>query len=149
LIDEPTETAVIGHSNIERDRDTRLARALGRARWSILWERLWPVLATIATAVGLFLVLSWLGVWLWLPPIGRAIGIGLLFLLTAAAFAPLFMVRMPSSMDGLRRLDRNTGLPHRPVTAIADDLAADASDSVSVALWRAHVERALRAARTL
>ena len=38
LIDEATETAVIGQSNIERDRDTRLARALGRARWSILWD---------------------------------------------------------------------------------------------------------------
>ena len=40
-------------------------------------------------------------------------------------------------------------LPHRPATAIADDLAPEASDSFASALWRAHVERALRAARTL
>src|SRR2546423_10119391 len=135
--------------SVRRSADARLARALGRARWSILWERLWPVLARIATAVGLFLTVSWLGAWLWLPPIGRAIGVGLFFLLTAAAFAPLLMLRMPGSAEGLRRLDRNTGRQHRPATAMADELAADPADSTSVVLWRAHIERALRAAATL
>ena len=126
-----------------------LARALGRARWTIFWERLWPALASVATVVGLFLAVSWLGLWLWLPPIGRAIGLGVFFLLAAAAFAPFLMLRIPSRMDGLRRLDRNSGLPHRPATAIADEIAAPTEDSFSIALWRAHVERALRAAKTL
>ena len=49
----------------------------------------------------------------------------------------------------MRRLDRNSGLPHRPATAIADEIAAPTEDSYSVALWRAHIERALRAAKTL
>ncbi|MGA8953387.1 MAG: DUF4175 family protein, partial [Xanthobacteraceae bacterium] len=48
-----------------------LDAALRRARWTILWERLWPALATLATALGLFLAVSWLGLWLWLPPLGR------------------------------------------------------------------------------
>ena len=59
--------------------DTVLSQALGRARWSIFWERLWPGLASIATVIGLFLALSWLGLWLWLPPIGRAVGLGVFF----------------------------------------------------------------------
>src|SRR5262245_52821261 len=126
-----------------------LARALGRARWTIFWERLWPAMATIATVVGLFLALSWLGLWLWLPPIGRAIGVGVFFLLAAAAFASFLTLRVPSRMDGLRRLDRNSGLPHRPATAIADDIATPSADPHAMALWRAHVERALRAAKTL
>jgi hypothetical protein len=126
-----------------------LARALSRARWSIFWEQLWPVCAGLATVGGLFLALSWLGLWLWLPPIGRMIGLGLFFLLTAAAFAPLLMLRVPSAGDGLRRLDRNSGRPHRPATAIADDIAAPTEDAFSLALWRAHVERALRAAKSL
>ena len=133
----------------QRAGDDVLARALTRARWSILWERLWPALASVATVVGLFLALSWLGLWLWLPPIGRAIGLGAFFLLAAAAFAPLLMLRLPSRMDGLRRLDRNSGLPHRPATAMADEIAAPTEDSFSLALWRAHLERALRAAKTL
>src|SRR5262249_59037400 len=32
---------------------------------------------------------------------------------------------------------------------IADEIAAPTEDSYSVALWRAHIERALRAAKTL
>src|SRR5262249_52898332 len=98
---------------------------------------------------GLFLALSWLGLWLWLPPTGRAIGLGVFFLLTAAAFAPVLMLRLPSRVEGLRRLDRNSGLPHRPATPIADEIAGPTEDSYSVALWRAHIERALRAAKTL
>ena len=133
----------------ERAGDDLLARALRRARWTIFWERLWPALASIATVIGLFLALSWLGLWLWLPPAGRAVGLGIFFLLTAAAFAPVLMLRMPSRIEGLRRLDRNSGLPHRPATAIADEIAAPTEDSYSVALWRAHIERALRAAKTL
>src|SRR5262245_58683071 len=126
-----------------------LTRALARARWTILWERLWPALASIATVVGLFLAVSWLGLWLWLPPIARAIALGVFFLLTAAAFAPILMLRVPSRVEGLRRLDRNSGLPHRPATAIADEIAAPSEDSFSIVLWRAHIERALRAAKTL
>src|SRR5207244_12724244 len=67
----------------------------------------------------------------------------------AAAFAPLLMVRLPSRTDGLRRLDRNSLMQHRPATTISDELAADKQDSFAVTLWRAHIERALRAAKTL
>src|SRR5438132_11282308 len=133
----------------ERAGDDLLARVLRRARWTIFWERLWPALASVATVIGLFLALSWLGLWLWLPPAGRAVGLGIFFLLTAAAFAPVLMLRVPSRIEGLRRLDRNSGLRHRPATAIADEIAAPTEDSFSVALWRAHIERALRAAKTL
>src|SRR5262249_36482765 len=133
----------------ERAGDELLARALRRARWTIFWERLWPALASLATVIGLFLAISWLGLWLGLPPAGRAIGLGIFFLLTAAAFAPVLMLRVPSRIEGLRRLDRNSGLPHRPATAIADEIAAPIEDSYSIALWRAHIERALRAAKTL
>src|SRR5271169_4401308 len=40
------------------------------------------------------------------------------------------------------------GLRHRPATAIVDALAVTPSDSHSVALWNAHVERTRAAART-
>ena len=126
-----------------------LARALQRARGSLLWERLWPALATLATVAGLFLALSWAGLWIVLPPMGRAIGLIAFLLLTAAAAVPLLMLRLPSAYDGLRRLDRSSGETHRPATAIADEIAANQNDPVTQALWRAHVERALLSARKL
>ncbi len=42
----------------ERGADTLLARALRRAWWTILWERLWPALASLAVAIGLLLAVS-------------------------------------------------------------------------------------------
>src|ERR1043165_5205594 len=126
-----------------------LARALGRARLALFWEQLWPALASIATAVGLFLALSWFGLWVSLPPLARAIGLLIFFVLAVAATVPLFKVRWPDAIEGLRRLDRKSLLPHRPATAIADRMAPEAGDSIAVALWRAHLERALRAATAL
>src|SRR3954469_4710723 len=129
--------------------DTLLARALRRAWWTIFWERIWPALASIAVAVGVFLAVSWAGLWLVLPPLGRAIALFVLIVLIAVAAVPLFRFRLPSTLDGLRRLDRGSGLTHRPATALADELAHGEQDQVSRALWRAHVEQALRAAQTL
>ncbi|MPZ39930.1 MAG: TIGR02302 family protein [Rhizobiales bacterium] len=126
-----------------------LDRAVSRARWSILWERLWPALASIATAAGLFLALSWLGLWLWLPPVGRAIGLGAFCLIGAISLLPLLHLRLPSRTETLRRLDRNSGLTHRPATTISDKIAGETDDGHALALWRAHIERALRSARIL
>ena len=133
----------------DRERAARLllARALRRARGSILWERLWPVLATVATVIGLFLALSWAGLWMVLPPLPRAIGLFIFLIAIVAAALPLLIMRWPSNFDGLRRLDRSTGETHRPATTVADRLAANTQDPVAQALWQAHVERALMSAR--
>ena len=133
----------------ERAADTLLARALRRAWWTILWERLWPALASLAVAVGIFLAVSWAGLWLWLPPMGRAVALFILIVLVAVSAVPLLRFRLPSTYDGLRRLDRGSGLAHRPATALADEIAAGERDQVSQALWRAHVEQAVRAAAAL
>ena len=124
-----------------------LTRALTRARGSILWERLWPALAALATIAGLFLAFSWAGLWLALPPLGRAIGLSVFVIAAFAAALPIVILRLPSIYDGLRRLDRSTGETHRPATAVADHIAANSQDPVAQALWRAHVEQALLSAR--
>jgi uncharacterized protein (TIGR02302 family) len=128
---------------------TLLARALKRARGSLLWERLWPALATPLMAVGLFLTLSWAGLWMVLPPLARTIGLFLFVVLTVIAALPLIRMRWPSVHDGLRRLDRGSGEAHRPASAIGDEMATNQTDPVAQALWRAHVERALMSARKL
>jgi uncharacterized protein (TIGR02302 family) len=126
-----------------------LEATLKRARWTIFWERLWPALTSLATAIGLFLALSWLGLWLWLPPLGRAAAVIACAAIAVVAAWPFLFVRMPHARDALSRIDRGSGLPHRPATAITDDLAVTPKDPYSLALWNAHVERALAAARAL
>jgi len=127
-----------------------LERAVERARWAILWERLWPPLAALVTVIGLFLAVSWLGLWLWLPPMGRGLGLFVFFALLAPSMVrALLFVCFPSRHDGLRRLDRVSGIAHRPATTIADEMATPDSDAWSKALWRAHVEQALARVRNL
>ena len=57
--DRPTDPQADSRQrNDEQVADTLLARALRRAWWTITWERLWPALASLAVAIGIFLTVS-------------------------------------------------------------------------------------------
>lgn len=128
---------------------TLLTRAVQRAWWALLWERLWPRLSLVGAGISLFLILSWAGLWLALPPLWRAVAVCLLGLLVLACLIPFLRFLLPSRSESLERVDRRTPAPHRPATAIADGLAAGAADAGSIALWDAHKARAASAARSL
>jgi uncharacterized protein (TIGR02302 family) len=140
---EPSEPA--------RDGDAlarlKLAQALQRARYAIAWERAWPLFARLLTVVGLFLVLSWAGLWLALPFLARAIGLALFVVGGLLAMWPLVRFRWPSREEGLSRLDRGSGIRHRPATELTDTLAT--KDPVALALWQAQRERTLASLRRI
>ena len=119
----------------------QLGQALQRAKYAIAWERGWPHLARLLTLAGLFLVVSWAGLWLALPFIARAVGLGLFGLGALWVLVPLLRFRWPSREEGLSRLDRGTGIRHRPATALTDTLVTQ--DPVALALWQAQRERTL------
>ncbi|MCK1512974.1 TIGR02302 family protein [Bradyrhizobium sp. 190] len=119
----------------------QLTQALRRAQYAIAWERAWPGFARILSVVGLFLVASWAGLWLALPFLARAVGIGLFVLLALAALFPLARFRWPTREEALSRLDRGTGIRHRPATALTDTLQT--KDPIAQALWREQRERTL------
>jgi len=119
----------------------KLAQALDRARYAIAWERAWPNLARLLTVVGLFLALSWAGLWLTLPFLARAIGLVVFAGVAIAALFPLVRFRWPSREEALSRLDRGSGIRHRPATTLTDTLTSQ--DPVAKALWQAQRERTL------
>jgi uncharacterized protein (TIGR02302 family) len=119
----------------------QLTQALQRATYAIAWERAWPGLARFLSVVGLFLVVSWAGLWLSLPFVARAIGIALFVVLALGALLPLIRFRWPTREAALARLDRGTGIRHRPATALTDTLAT--KDPIAQALWQAQRERTL------
>ncbi|WP_029351863.1 TIGR02302 family protein [Bosea sp. 117] len=136
------ETARAEHALAEQTLVERtLAGALQRARGAILWERAWPAIVAALLAVGVFLILSWAGLWLVVPPVWRMIGVAFCALLLVWALIPALKVRLATPTEALGRLDRETRLPHRPATALADHLASRPDDPVAVALWRAHLNR--------
>lgn len=124
-----------------RRAEQRMGAALQRAWATLMWERVWPAVAAVGAAIGVFLIVSWLGLWLALPPYGRIIGLVLFAALFAFALIPALRIRPPSSAETLSRLDRESHLPHRPATALADQIASRPDDPVAAALWRAHVAR--------
>jgi uncharacterized protein (TIGR02302 family) len=119
----------------------KLTQALQRAKYAIAWERSWPHLARVLTVLGLFLVASWTGLWLVLPFIARAVGLVLFAALALGALFPLIRFRWPSREAALSRLDRGSGIRHRPATALTDTLVSQ--DPVAQALWQAQRERTL------
>ncbi len=119
----------------------QLAQALQRARWSIGWERAWPSLARVLCVVGLFLIASWAGLWLALSPVARTVALALFVIALVATLYPLLRFRWPTREEGLARLDRGSGIRHRPATALTDTLASQ--DPLARALWQAQRERAL------
>ena len=119
----------------------KLTQALSRAKYAIAWERGWPILARLLTVLGLFLVVSWAGLWLSLPFLARAIGMLLFVAAAVAALWPALRFRWPSREQGLSRLDHGSGIGHRPATALTDTLSSQ--DPVAQALWQAQRERTL------
>lgn len=119
----------------------KLAQALDRATYAIAWERAWPHLARLLTVAGLFLVVSWAGLWLALPFVARAIGLVVFAGFAAAAAFPLIGFRWPSREQALARLDRGSGIRHRPATTLTDTLTSQ--DPIAQALWQAQRARTL------
>jgi uncharacterized protein (TIGR02302 family) len=130
-----------GAADPETARQQQLAQALRLAQMALIWERAWPHLARLLTVAGLFLAASWAGAWVVLPFIPRAVLFVVFIALAILSLLPAMRFRLPTREDALRRLDRGTGIPHRPATALADTLKSN--DPISQALWAEQRARTL------
>jgi uncharacterized protein (TIGR02302 family) len=115
---------------------------INRARLTIAWERLWPRLAPLLGLFALFVALSWFALFEALPLLARWAVLALFLTAGLACLVPFAGLRIPTRAEALGRLDRETGLPHRPATALGDHQATAPSDPVSRALWAAHLRDA-------
>jgi len=136
-------------SGVVREALAALSVAVVRARQALLWESVWPVLVALLSAFGIFLALSWAGLWISLPPYGRIAGMALFALVIIAALVPAIRIRIPGLRDAVSRLDRSNIAAHRPATALTDKLATKSEDPMAAALWRAHLSRTAEAAKNL
>jgi uncharacterized protein (TIGR02302 family) len=119
----------------------RLARRTRLARLALWWEAAWPALWPPLGVIGLFLVVALSGLPLVLP------GLAHLLLLAGFAAALAWTLRHawrrlapPGAEAAERRLERDSGLDHRPIATLADRPTGD--DPVALALWEAHRRRA-------
>ena len=125
-----------------KPRSKFLSRRIALARMALIWEDLVLRLWRGASLFILFLGLAFLGLWTWLP--------GILHVLSLAFFVvvtPLVLWRdfrglsQPREEEVLRRLERKSGLDHRPLVALEDAYAGDRQDEASLALFEMHRQR--------
>ncbi|MFK7792455.1 MAG: TIGR02302 family protein [Devosiaceae bacterium] len=118
----------------------RIDRAKQRAGAFAAVERLWPRLVLPLSVVGLFLIVSWLGVWPVLPDLVRFAVVGLLAISLIAASVWALRIAPLSDEDSLKRVEQASGLTGRPLSTLSD-APFDTSDPQSLDLWQAHQKR--------
>lgn len=125
------------------DPSRALERKVRASRGIILFERVWRALLWPFAVAAIFVILSLLGAFTVVSDLTHKVLIGLFAVVGLASLAPLFRIRLPSREDALRRLERDSGLRHRPATSYEDVLPVGASPRER-ALWEAHRQRLAR-----
>jgi len=123
----------------------RLEGLVRHSRLALFLERLWRALLPVLVIVGLFVGLSWLGLWLMLPAWAGPLGV--IGFVAAAVWAArdLFRLSWPTREDALSRVEKSSGYAHRPLTALEDELSVGAENPESRAIWALHLRRTAEA----
>jgi uncharacterized protein (TIGR02302 family) len=121
--------------------DAKFARKVRASRWALLFERLWPRVWLILGLVGLFLLVSLAGLWPMLSDPVHYVVLGAFALASVAALLHAVRVPFPSHEEAVRRIERVSGVPHRPASSYEDTITANAEDPRTAALWQAHRTR--------
>ncbi|MCL4765770.1 MAG: TIGR02302 family protein [Hyphomicrobiaceae bacterium] len=116
-------------------------RKISLSRSALLLERLWPRLWLVIAVLGVFILVSFAGLWMWLPPLAHEITLGGFGLALLAALVAVLRVRWPTREEALRRIERRSGVPHRPATSYEDTLTAPAGSPATERIWLAHRSR--------
>ncbi len=117
-----------------------LARKRSLARTALWWEGAWPALWPALGVVGLFCIFALLGIPALMPAwLHALVLLGFVLALVPALRHAGRGLRAPSRVAADRRLERASGLSHRPLAALQDRPATDGA--AGAALWAAHQAR--------
>ena len=137
----PTGSTEAMNPNVARAR-----RLIAGSRATLWWERAWVASWRGLTVLAAGVALALFDVWTYLPPGPRILALSALMLVAASLFwMDWRTVFWPSRAEGIRRLEDENALPHRPIAGAEDNLAAGNGDALTEALWRKHVTQQLNA----
>jgi len=119
-----------------------LRRKVGVAWAALAWEGLWPRLMPLLAFAALFVAAAHLDLFAGLDPwMHTGLLAVLAFALAGLAWWRLREFAWPAREAAIRRLERDSGVPHRPLVAVQDRLAAGEGDPMAAALWDVHRRR--------
>jgi uncharacterized protein (TIGR02302 family) len=121
-------------------RGVRRRRRLALA--ALLIERGWPALWPAVGVAGLFLCAALLDLPRALPPaLHAALLVVVAIAVVVLAGRGLTRLRLPDAAEADRRLERASGLDHRPLAVLTDRPVS--TDPMAAALWTAHLGRTI------
>jgi uncharacterized protein (TIGR02302 family) len=121
-----------------------LDRRIALARTSLGLERLLPALWPAIGFAGHYLAAALFGLFRYIPWEVQSLLLAASVTATALAlYRGLGHFVWPGDFEGARRLERDSGLVHRPISE-RDDILAHGHDPFTEALWRAHRDRMAR-----
>lgn len=121
--------------------DSKFARKVQASRWALLFERLWPRIWLVLGLIGLFLLVSLAGLWSLVSDPLHYILLGAFALAAVAAILYAIRTPFPGREEAVRRIERVSGVPHRPASSYEDTVTANADDPRTAAIWQAHRSR--------
>lgn len=129
--------------------DPHLSRTFARkvrlGTLALFFERLWPRLWLFLGLGAVLALLSLTGAFLNLSTVAHALVIGLFALAALASLVFAARAPWPTREEAIRRIERRSGVAHRPATSYEDTLSANANNPDTKILWQAHRERLARA----
>tara|TARA_R110000868_G_scaffold36962_2_gene130706 strand:+ start:19222 stop:21756 length:2535 start_codon:yes stop_codon:yes gene_type:complete len=127
-----------------------LTRRIVQARLSLAWEAIWPAVWPALGVAGVFVGIALLDGFAYLPGWLHAIVLAsALGLFGYALYAGVGALVWPNRRDAVRRIERASGLEHRPLEALQDKLPEGTTDPASLALWQAHQRQMAERIRSL
>ncbi len=115
---------------------------LRMAQAAMLLERVWPALWPPLALLLVFFSLSFVGLWQALPFSVHALILFALIIGTGfLVWRNVSAAQLPRRRESLRRLEEDSGLKHRPLSALEDRPALGTEDRMGKRLWRAHRAR--------
>lgn len=129
-----------------------LARKLRWTKLALFFENFWLKLWLPAAVVALFVIASLFELWPQLSPLAHRLVLALFLFALIGALVPLLSLRWPREAEALKRLDRNSTLPHQPAQAFKDNLdpiMAEGEDGTTRTLWLQFKERLVEKIRQL
>ena len=124
-----------------RTTDRAFERKIWRARLAGAFEQVWLKLWLVLAVAAVFLLVSYAGVWRLLPTFLHIALLGAFGVAFLAALGSLARISWPSRDEAIRRIERASGVPHRPATSYEDTVSAQSSDPTTSAIWQAHRAR--------
>ncbi len=121
--------------------DRNFERKIRLAKWASVFEQLWVRLWSIAAVAGVFALLSLAGLWSHLNDATHLAVLAAFGLATLASIIYIARISWPSRDDAIRRIERVSGVPHRPASSYEDTITASANDPTTRAIWQAHRTR--------